>query len=104
MVKQARRIGLALVPLLCVLLPNIATTGPSRHHRAPNFIAQTQRANTERSGAVEAIFPSQNGTMPVTSPDGQWIAYVETGWGRPGGSGGFGRSNLINITHVVDIE
>jgi hypothetical protein len=29
------------------------------------------------------------------------VAYVETGWGRPGGSGGFGRSNLTSITHIV---
>ena len=51
--------------------------------------------------ASESGFPSRNGTTPVTSPDGQWIAYVETGWGRPGGSGGFGRSNLVSISHVV---
>ncbi|MEN3328642.1 MAG: hypothetical protein V7638_3449 [Acidobacteriota bacterium] len=53
------------------------------------------------AAAAESIFPSQNGTTPMTSPDGQWVAYVETGWGRPGGTGGFGRSNLISITHVV---
>ncbi|HEU0251389.1 MAG TPA: hypothetical protein VFR12_00060, partial [Pyrinomonadaceae bacterium] len=53
------------------------------------------------TSASETVFPSRNGTMPLTSPDGQWIAYVETGWGRPGGSGGFGRSNLISISHVV---
>src|SRR5262249_3704179 len=35
------------------------------------------------------------------SPDGRWVAYVETGWGRPGGSGGTGRSNLLSLTHVV---
>jgi HEAT repeat protein len=49
----------------------------------------------------ESAFPSQNGTMPVVSPDGQWIAYVETGWNRPGGSGGFGASNLLSISHAV---
>lgn len=58
----------------------------------------------DQKRASESDFPSQNGTMPVTSPDGQRIAYVETGWGRPGGTGGFGRSNLISITHVVDID
>lgn len=57
-------------------------------------------SNTQ-AAASESVFPSQNGMTPLTSPDGQWIAYVETGWGRPGGSGGFGRSNLISITHVV---
>lgn len=49
----------------------------------------------------ESSFPSREGTAPLVSPDGKWIAYEETGWGRPGGSGGFGRSNLISITHVV---
>ncbi len=61
-------------------------------------------AGNDQNGSLESVFPSQNGTMPVTSPDGQWIAYVETGWGRPGGSGGFGGSNLISITHVVNID
>lgn len=55
----------------------------------------------DQAGAEESIFPSQNGRTPMRSPDGRWIAYVETGWGRPGGTGGFGRSNLISITHVV---
>ena len=61
-----------------------------------------QTATGDQSGAAESVFPSQNGRTPVTSPDGQWIAYVETGWDRPGGSGGFGRSNLISISRVVD--
>ncbi|MEW6209805.1 MAG: HEAT repeat domain-containing protein, partial [Acidobacteriota bacterium] len=51
--------------------------------------------------ASETVFPSRNGTVPMVSPDGQWIAYVETGWGRPGGSGGMGRSNLLSLVHVV---
>ena len=29
------------------------------------------------------------------------IAYVRTGWGRPGGSGGFGRSNLVSEVMVI---
>jgi len=56
---------------------------------------------TDQTFGFESAFPSQNGTMPVVSPDGQWIAYVETGWGRPGGSGGFGSSNLLSISHAV---
>jgi Tol biopolymer transport system component/HEAT repeat protein len=56
------------------------------------------------TSATESVFPSRNGTRPQTSPDGQWIAYEETGWGRPGGSGGFGRSNLISISHVARID
>src|SRR5215472_12641077 len=51
--------------------------------------------------AREAEFPSKNGTQPMVSPDGRWVAYVETGWGRPGGSGGSGRSNLLSLVHAV---
>lgn len=51
--------------------------------------------------ATERPFPSREGTGPVVSPDGKWVAYVEIGWGRPGGSGGMGRSNLLSLTHVV---
>ena len=51
--------------------------------------------------AAENVFPSREGTGPMVSPDGKWIAYVETGWGRPGGSGGTGRSNLLSLTHVA---
>jgi HEAT repeat protein len=49
----------------------------------------------------EKTFPSTQGTGPMISPDGKWLAYTETGWGRPGGSGGFGRSNLISLVHVA---
>ncbi len=51
--------------------------------------------------AKETEFPSRNGTVPMVSPDGKWVAYVETGWGRPGGTGGLGRSNLLSMVHVV---
>jgi hypothetical protein len=51
--------------------------------------------------AAESVFPSVQGTGPVVSPDGKWVAYVETGWGRPWGTGGTGRSNLLSITHVA---
>jgi len=55
-----------------------------------------------RAGSVaENAFPSAQGTGPIVSPDGKWVAYVETGWGRPGGSGGFGRSNLLSLTHIA---
>jgi hypothetical protein len=49
----------------------------------------------------ETDFPSKNGTVPMVSPDGQYVAYVETGWGRPGGSGGLGRSNMKSLTHII---
>jgi hypothetical protein len=44
-------------------------------------------ASSGQISASESSFVSHNGTMPVVSPDGKWIAYVETGWGRPGGQG-----------------
>jgi len=54
--------------------------------------------------ASETVFRSQNGTVPMVSPDGKWLAYVETGWGRWGGSGGFGRSNLVSLVHAVKTD
>jgi hypothetical protein len=39
--------------------------------------------------------------LQPSSPDGRMIAYVRTGWGRPGGSGGFCRSNLVSEVFVV---
>lgn len=60
-----------------------------------------QGESAERAAAQEVPFPSHNGTVPMVSPDGQWVAYVETGWGRPGGSGGLGRSNLTSLVHAV---
>jgi HEAT repeat protein len=78
-------------------------------------LARAVRAEAERrelfpflasgaGSAREAEFPSQNGTQPMVSPDGRWIAYVETGWGRPGGTGGTGRSNLLSLVHAVRAE
>ena len=59
------------------------------------------RRREGRAAARETVFPSRNGTVPMVSPDGKWVAYVETGWGRAGGSGGFGRSNLVTLVHAV---
>src|SRR6516162_6999789 len=41
---------------------------------------------------------------PIPSPDGEYIAYVRTGWGRPVGSGGFGRSNVRSEVAVMDAD
>ena len=49
----------------------------------------------------ETLLPLENAYNPIPSPNGKMIAYVRTGWGRPGGSGGFGRSNLISEVPVV---
>ena len=49
----------------------------------------------------ETLLPLENAYNPIPSPNGKMIAYVRTGWGRPGGSGGFGRSNLVSEVLVV---
>ncbi len=56
------------------------------------------------TAALECTFPSRNGTVPMVSPNGKWVAYVETGWSRPGGSGGTGRSNLTSLAHAVKCD
>jgi HEAT repeat protein len=61
-------------------------------------------ASDNIASASETTFPSRNGTVPMVSPDGQWVAYVETGWGRPGGTGGMGRSNLLSLLHAVRVD
>ena len=45
---------------------------------------------------------TENAYNPIPSPDGKFIAYVRTGWGRPGGSGGAGRSNLRSEIALMD--
>jgi hypothetical protein len=49
----------------------------------------------------EILLSAENAYNPIPSPNGKMIAYVRTGWGRPGGSGGFGRSNLISEVVVI---
>src|SRR5262249_22611653 len=66
-----------------------------RSRRLFPFLARGAEAVRERP------FPSMQGTNPMVSPDRKWVAYTETGWGRPGGTGGFGRSNLLSVTHVA---
>src|ERR1700738_2619935 len=51
--------------------------------------------------ANETLLSAENAYNPIPSPNGKMIAYVRTGWGRPGGSGGFGRSNLISEVVVI---
>lgn len=58
------------------------------------------RAQTSR----ETLLSTENAYNPIPSPDGKLIAYVRTGWGRPGGSGGFGRSNLVSEVAVVNAD
>ena len=50
----------------------------------------------------ETLLSTENAYNPIPSPDGKYIAYVRTGWGRPRGSGGFGRSNLVSEVVISD--
>jgi len=49
----------------------------------------------------EKLLSVENAYNPIPSPDGSLIAYVRTGWGRAGGSGGLGRSNLRSEISVM---
>ena len=53
--------------------------------------------------STETPLSTDNAYNPIPSPNGKYIAYVRTGWGRPGGSGGFGRSNLVSEIAVMDV-
>jgi len=39
----------------------------------------------------ETLLITENAYNPIPSPDGKYIAYVRTGWGRRQGSGGRSR-------------
>jgi Tol biopolymer transport system component len=52
----------------------------------------------------ETLFTPDNAYNPIPSPDGKYIAYVRTAWGRRKGTGGFGRSNLVSEVAVVDTD
>jgi hypothetical protein len=57
---------------------------------------------TEEPIGESILSKTENAYNPIPSPDGRLIAFVRTGWGRSGGSGGFGRSNLISEVAVMD--
>jgi hypothetical protein len=50
------------------------------------------------------LSPTENAYNPIPSPDGKLIAFVRTGWGHNGGSGGLGRSNLVSEISVMDAQ
>jgi hypothetical protein len=64
------------------------------------FFAITSAAQDSR----EVLLSQENAYNPIPSPDGKFIAYVRTGWGRSGGSGGVGRSNLVSEVVVADAD
>jgi WD40 repeat protein len=75
----------ASVVVISLLLASLLTVLPAR--------PQTQN---------ETLLSAENAYNPIPSPDGKYIAYVRTGWGKSGGSGGFGRSNLVSQVVVID--
>jgi hypothetical protein len=54
------------------------------------------------SAVAQTQLSVENAYNPIPSPDGKKIVAVRTGWFRPGGSGGLGRSNLQSEIIVLD--
>jgi Tol biopolymer transport system component len=57
---------------------------------------------TQPTAYDDTLLSTENAYNPIPSPDGKYIAYVRTGWGRSGGSGGVGRSNLVSEIAVIE--
>jgi hypothetical protein len=56
----------------------------------------------QSQASSDTLLTPDNAFNPIPSPDGKYLAYVRTGWGRPPGSGGFGRSSLVSEVEVID--
>jgi hypothetical protein len=54
--------------------------------------------------AQEALFSDLNAYNPIPNANGSVVAFIQTGWGRPGGSGGFGRSNLKSVLEFASTD
>jgi hypothetical protein len=54
------------------------------------------------SAVAQTQLSNENAYNPIPSPDGKKIVAVRTGWFRPGGSGGLGRSNLQSDVIILD--
>lgn len=63
----------------------------------PLSITSSSRAQSPR----EVLLSAEAAYNPIPSSNGKMIAYVRTGWGREGGSGGMGRSNLVSEVMVM---
>ncbi len=60
-------------------------------------------AEPNSASAGESLFLADvTAYNPIPSPDGKKVAFVETGWARRGGSGGYGRSNLQSDVRIAD--
>jgi len=58
-------------------------------------------AMAQNSG--ESLLTTDNAYNPIPSPDGKYVAYVRTGWGK-GFVTGFGRSSLFSDVKLVNAE
>jgi hypothetical protein len=66
---------------------------------------QTISPNSQKTIAGEILLSeTENAYNPIPNSDGSLIAYVRTGWNREGGSGGFGRSNLVSEVAVMNAD
>lgn len=71
----------------------------------PTVLVLAMMIGATSASSEEALFlAEQNAYNPIPSRDGSKVAFVQTGWGRPGGSGGFGRSNLRSDIGVADTD
>ena|ERR1035437_1651517 len=78
------------------------------------FLGATTHAQTKGTATLQselssdkaALLSPENAYNPVPSPDGRFIAYVGTGWGRRFASeiyvGGMGRSSLISDVELMN--
>jgi hypothetical protein len=57
---------------------------------------------SQSQASSETLLTPDNAYNPIPSPDGKYIAYVRTGWGRYVGLSGFGRSDLVSEVAVMD--
>lgn len=70
-----------------------------------SLTVQDNRSSNQKVTSGEILLSeTENAYNPIPNPDGSLIAYVRTGWGRLGGSGGFGRSNLVSEIAVMDAD
>lgn len=51
----------------------------------------------------ESLLTTDNAYNPIPSPNGKYVAYVRTGWGR-GMVTGFGRTSLISDVTLIDSD
>src|SRR5215203_6885839 len=65
------------------------------------FMVDSSCKAVGQPGNEVQLSETENAYNPLPNPDATLIAYVRTGWGRRGGSGGFGRSNLVSEIMLV---